>query len=676
MNKKEELEAISKEIKNIADSGTVERKKRLIELLGSDNPCIAELAQNTIVRMISDKNISGKKELIKKLMDTAVSSSLGIRLRSNAFDTLKQITLQNGNFLIDYVGKNKGKYDRFVAEIIRYGSFTPPDYPKAALKILANSGDEITRANAVESIGILKIDLGNVLIKALSGNFFVFSAAVFSIGELRLKKAFPKLKEIFLNTGDRVVKNIITESLSKIGEDEVTDFLLELLSNSVRYKIDKIYILKSLYKICLLNECTQYKMNDGKEKMSLKLSKMNLKISIFSLNDYEDKDTIDAILYYFSLLNHKKSDRIFKFIFDYYQKNENIDEAEYGYIKNILKKIARPKYIVLFIKSLKQSSDLNNYNKIDLLIDVLSDISLKDVVNLLNFYKGRKLFIEIKLSLLKYSKKTSFSSYEQALIDTVINGYINDGNGDVRKSAIDLLAYFNNNSIYIEQIFKSLLKESYPDVIDAYIKTLSNTLTITRNKKYIYFFIDNLSFKNNKTVEYSLRILGSEKLNFTGIEIKDIYDKIKKLRFSKSVHIKRILAKSLRNFDLINHKKEMSFLLEEDDEEIKLNFLESLLLAGEKNPKVFLNNINSGNYSDIFRYKIIELIQKLGNKDSFDELSSILRKEKSKMVKIALLRALNAIDKGRSINILKKYSSSEDKDLKDFYLELKKKLNP
>ncbi|MHB1661275.1 MAG: HEAT repeat domain-containing protein, partial [bacterium] len=462
MNKRENLETISREIKNIADSGTVESKKKLIELLDSDSSGIAELAQNAIVRMVS-----GKKELVKKLMDAAASSSFSIRLRSNSFDTLKQIALQDGNFLIDYAGKNNGKYDRIVAEIIRYGSFTPPDYPKAALKTLAKSEDEITRANAIESIGILKISLGNVLIKALSGNFFVLSAAVFSIGELKLKKAFPKLKEILLNTGDRVIKNIITEALSKIGGDEVTDFLLQLLNKNVKYKLDKIYILKSLYKICLLNDCDKDLINAGKEKMYLKLSKMNLKISIFSLNDYEDKDAIDAILCYFSLLNHKKSERIFKFIFEYYQKNENIDAIEYGYIKDILIKIARPKHIIEFIKSLKQSSDLNN--KIDLLIDVLSDISPKDAVNLLDFYKDRKLFVEIKLSLLKYSKKPSFSSYGQALIAAVINQYIKDSNGDVRKSAVDLLACFNKSSFYAEQIFNGLLKESYPDVIDSYI---------------------------------------------------------------------------------------------------------------------------------------------------------------------------------------------------------------
>ncbi|MHB1697330.1 MAG: HEAT repeat domain-containing protein [bacterium] len=669
MNKRENLETISREIKNIADSGTVESKKKLIELLDSDSSGIAELAQNAIVRMVS-----GKKELVKKLMDAAASSSFSIKLRSNSFDTLKQIALQDGNFLIDYAGKNNGKYDRIIAEIIRYGRFTPPDYPKAALKSLANSGDEITRANAIESIGILKISLGNVLIKALSGNFFVLSAAVFSIGELKLKKAFPKLKEILLNTGDRVIKNIITEALSKIGGDEVTDFLLQLLNKNVKYKLDKIYILKSLYKICLLNDCDKDLINAGKEKMYLKLSKMNLKISIFSLNDYEDKDAIDAILCYFSLLNHKKSERIFKFIFEYYQKNENIDAIEYGYIKDILIKIARPKHIIEFIKSLKQSPDLNN--KIDLLIDVLSDISPKDAVNLLDFYKDRKLFVEIKLSLLKYLKKPSFSSYGQALIGAVISRYIKDGNGDVRKSAVDLLACFNKSSFYAEQIFNGLLKESYPDVIDSYIKTLSSILSIKRNKKYIYFFIGNLSFKNDKTVEYSLKILGDKKLNLTGGEIKDLYAKFKEFRYAKSLYLKRILAKSLRNFDLTNHRKEMSFLLEENDEEIKLNYLESLFLAGEKNPRVFLDIVNSGNYSDIFRYKIIELIQKLGNKDSFGELVSILGKEKSKMVKIALLRALNVIDKKKSNLILKKYNSSEDKDLKNFSLELMKKLNP
>ncbi|MHB8231588.1 MAG: HEAT repeat domain-containing protein [bacterium] len=667
MNKKGNLETASEEIKKIANSGTVKDKKKLIEFLNSESQGVAELAQNAIVNICSGKN-SEKKELVKKLMDAASSSSFSIKLRSNSFDTLKQIALQNGNFLMDYAGKNNGRYDRIVAEIIRYGSFTPKNFPKNVLKTLADSGDEITKANAIESIGILKINLGNVLIKALSGNFFVLSAAIFSIGELKLKKAFPKLKEILLNTGDRVIKNIITETLSKIGGDEVTDFLLELLNKNAKYKLDKIYILKSLYKICLLNNCDKDKINTSKEKMYLKLSKMNLKISLFSLNDYEDKDAIDSILCYFSLLNHKKSERLFKFIFEYYQKNENIDETEYGYIKNILSKIARPKHIILYIKSLKQSSDLNN--KIDLLIDVLSEISPKDMVNLLDFYKDRKLFVEIKLSLLKYSKKPSVHSYGRLLIGAVINHYIKDGNGDVRKSAVDLLACFNESASYIEEIFNGLLKENYPDVAYAYVETLSNILSLKGNKKYIDFFIGNLSLKNDKAAEYSLKILGNKKLNLTAGEISDLYAGFTALRYAKSLSLKRILAKALKNLDLINHRNETSFLLEEDDEETKLNYLESLLLSGEKNPRVFLDVVNSGNHSDIFRYKIIELIQKLGNKDSFDKLASILKKEKSKMVKIALLRALSIIDKGKSNPILKKYNSSEDKDLRNFSLEL------
>ena len=651
------------EIKKFAKSGTSADIKKLIELLDSDSQGIVELTQNALVNIVR-----GKKELIKKLMDSAASSSFSIKFRSNSFDALKQLAMRNGNFLADYAGKNSGKYDRITAELMRYGHFTPPDLPKKALKALANSKDEITMANAIESSGILKIDLGNILFKALKGNFFAFSAAVFSIGELRLKKAFPKLKEILLNTDDRVVKNIITESLSKIGGDEITDFLLELLNKNVKYKLDKIYILKSLYKICFISECDKSGINASKERIYLKLSKMNLKISVFSLNDYEEKDTIDAILCYFSLMNHKKSRKIFKFIFEYYQKNENLDETEYGYIKEIIKKIARPKFITEFIKSLKPSGDLNN--KTDLLIDVLSDISHRDIVNLLDFYKNKKLFVEIKLSLLKYAQKLSGRPYETPLINAVINGYIKDRNGNVRKSAVGLLGYFKNAVSYEEKFFNDLLKENYPDVIDAYVETLSNLISLNKSKKYIYFFIDSLSLKNDKIVEYSLRILGDKKIKFTAKEIADLYAKFAAFKYIKSIFLKRLLAKSLKNFDLIRHKKETAFMLEESDEEIRLNYLESLLISGEENPGVFLDALNSGNYSDIFRYKIIELIQKSGDKGSFDKLASVLRKEKSKMVKIALLRALHILDKEKSNSILKKYNSSKDKDIKNFSLEL------
>ena len=446
---------MNKKIEKIAETGTADGRKKLLKLLDSDNPAAVESAQNALVN-----TVSGGKELVKMLMDSAVSPVFSIKLRSNSFDALKRLAMRNGNFLVDYAGKNNGKYDRIIAELMRYGQFNPADYPEKALKALAKSKDEITVANAIESGGILKIDLGNVLFKALKGGFFVLSAAVFSIGELKLKKAFPKLKEILLNTDDRVVKNVITESLSKIGGDEVTDFLLELLNKNAKYKLDKIYILKSLYKICLINECDKSGRNVSKERVYLKLSRTNLKISIFSLNDYEEKDAVDAILCYFSLSSHKKSRKIFKFIFEYYQKNENLDETEYSYIKEIIKKIARPKFITEFIKSLKPSDDLNN--KTYILIDVLSDISQKDIINLLDFYKNKKLFVEVKLSLLKYARKMSGGHYEHQLTDAVINGYIKDGNGDVRKYAAGLLGCFKKAVSYEEKIFNALLKETIP----------------------------------------------------------------------------------------------------------------------------------------------------------------------------------------------------------------------
>ena len=654
---------MNKKIEKIAETGTADGRKKLLKLLDSDNPAAVESAQNALVN-----TVSGGKELVKMLMDSAVSPVFSIKLRSNSFDALKRLAMRNGNFLVDYAGKNNGKYDRIIAELMRYGQFNPADYPEKALKALAKSKDEITVANAIESGGILKIDLGNVLFKALKGGFFVLSAAVFSIGELKLKKAFPKLKEILLNTDDRVVKNVITESLSKIGGDEVTDFLLELLNKNAKYKLDKIYILKSLYKICLINECDKSGRNVSKERVYLKLSRTNLKISIFSLNDYEEKDAVDAILCYFSLSSHKKSRKIFKFIFEYYQKNENLDETEYGYIKEIIKKIARPKFITEFIKSLKPSDDLNN--KTYILIDVLSDISQKDIINLLDFYKNKKLFVEVKLSLLKYARKMSGGHYAHQLTDAVINGYIKDGNGDVRKYAAGLLGCFKKAVSYEEKIFNALLKENYPDVIDTYVETISELIGLNKSKKYIYFFIDGLSLKNDKIVEYSLRILGNKKIKLTAKEISDLYAKFKAFIYIKSVFLKRLLAKSLKNFDLLKHKEETAFMLRENDEEIRFNYLESLLLSGEKNSKAFLDALGSGNYSDIFRYKIIELVEKAGDKNGFDKLASVLRKEKSKMVKIALLRALHALDKRKSNSILKKYNSSKDKDIRNFSLEL------
>jgi hypothetical protein len=317
---------------------------------------------------------------------------------------------------------------------------------------------------------------------------------------------------------------------------------------------------------------------------------------------------------------------------------------------------------------LKPSDDLNN--KTALLIDVLSDISQKDIINLLDFYKNKKLFVEVKLSLLKYAQKLSGGHYERQLIDTVINDYIKDGNGDVRKYAAGLLGCFKKAVSYQEKIFNALLKENYPDVIDAYVETMSELVSLNKSKKYIYFFIGGLSLKNDKIVEYSLRILGNKKIKFTAKEISDIYAKFKAFKYIKSLFLKRLLAKSLNNFDLLKHKEETAFMLEEIDEEIKLNYLESLLISGEKNSKVLLDALESGNYSDIFRYKIIELVEKTGDKNAFDKLAAVLRKEKSKMVKIVLLHALHALDKRKSNSILKKYNSSKDKDIRNFSLEL------
>ncbi len=657
-----DLEATIEEIKNIAETGTADDKKRLVDLLNSDSPSIVEFAQNAIV---GTKANSGKKGLIKKLMDVSVSVSFSIKLRSNSFDTLKRISTQNGNFLLDYVGKNSGKYDRIAAELIRHGNFKPRKLPEKTLIVLAGSSDEITRANAIESIGILKLNPGKLLVGALNDNFFVLSAAVFSIGELKLKSMFPKLKEMFLATQDRVVRNIIIESLSKMGGDEVADFFLYLSNNNVRFKLDKIYILKSFYKICFIGDCDK-NTSVAKKKLCYRLSEINLKISIFSLLDYEERDTIDSILCYFSLFNHKKSRKIFKFMFDYYQKTD-MDELEYVYVKNILKKITRPKYIMEHIKSLSQSSDLD---KIDILIDVLSEIMPGDIINLLDFYKDRKFFIEIKLPLLKYAKRLSSTHYELLLSNIVANDYMKDVDGDVRRSSVALLGHIIKDASYIEKFFTNLLMEKYSDVIDAYIETLSNFLNVGRNKKYIYFFIDNLSLKNIKATEYSLTILGNKKRGLNDKEILDLYAKFLPLKHCKSVPLKRLLAKVLKKFDLINHKGEMSFLLEDDDEEVRLNYLESLLESGEKDSHVFFDFLSSVRSSDIFRYKIIELIQKLGNEDSFKKLVSILCKEKNKMVKIALLRALRGIDKEKSDPIIKEYSLSIDKDLRDFSLEL------
>ena len=653
------VDVVRNAIDNIAKYGTIKDKKLIVDLLGSSSPGIVEFAENTIIKL-------QEKGLIKKMFEISASSGSGIKIRSNSFDVIKQIAMKNGNFLTEYFNKSKGKYNRIISELIRYGNFTPKDYPKKVLAKLSKDKDEITRANAVESIGILKLKLDGVLIKALDDTFFVSSSAIFSIGEIRLKRAFPRLKELFLKSRDRVIRNIIVDSLAKIGGNEILDFLLNLLGKNNRYTIDKIYILKSLYKIYAAGNC---KKSGAKESLLQKISNLNLRISISSIEEYEEKEAIDSILYYFSLLNHKKSEKMFKFLFEYYAKNENIDELEYLYIKNILKKIARPKYIMNYIKSLKPSSDFSKY---DLLINVLSEISPRDIINLLYFFKDKKLFLEAKISLLIYACSV-FSdknfSYKAAFYDIILY-YLSDENGNVRKSAIDLSRCLKSG-IYIDKLFTFLLKENLPDVTSAFINTIANLLSFKRNKKYFYFFADNLSLKNNKIIEYSLKILEEAKLSLNGNEISDLYSKFANFKYVKSIPLKRLLARVLRKYDLAKYKEPMSFLLDESDEEIKFNYLNSLFISGVKDPKLYLDVLSSaGDFSDEFKYKIVGLIEKLGDPKSFDFLVFMLNKEKSKMVKIAILSAIHTIDKEKAANIIKKYNSSKDKDLRSYSLEL------
>ncbi|RZD14521.1 MAG: HEAT repeat domain-containing protein [Candidatus Acidulodesulfobacterium ferriphilum] len=653
------VDVVRNAIDNIAKYGTIKDKKLIVDLLGSSSPGIVEFAENTIIKL-------QEKGLIKKLFEISASSGSGIKIRSNSFDVIKQIAMKNGNFLTEYFNKSKGKYNRIISELIRYGNFIPNDYPKRILVKLSKDKDEITRANAVESIGILKLKLDGVLIKALDDTFFVSSSAIFSIGEIRLKRAFPRLKELFLKSRDRVVRNIIVDSLAKIGGNEILDFLLNLLGKNNRYTIDKIYILKSLYKIYTADN---RKKSGTKESLLQKISNLNLRISISSIEEYEEKEAIDSILCYFSLLNHKKSEKMFKFLFEYYVKTENIDELEYLYIKNILKKIARPKYIMNYIKSLKPSSDFNKY---DLLINVLSEISPRDIINLLDFFKDKKLFLEAKISSLIYACSV-FSdknfSYKTAFYDIILY-YLSDGNGNVRKSAINL-SRCSKSGIYIDKLFTFLLKENLPDVTSAFINTISNLLSFKRNKKYFYFFADNLSLKNDKIIEYSLKILEEAKLSLTDNDISDLYSKFANFKYVKSIPLKRLLARVLRKYDLAKYKEAMSFLLDESDEEIKFNYLNSLFISGVKDLKLYLDVLSSaGNFSDEFKYKIVELIEKLGDPKSFDFLVFMLNKEKSKMVKIAILSAIHIIDKEKAANIIKKYNSSKDKDLRSYSLEL------
>lgn len=612
--------------------------------------------------------------LIKKLFETFASVECSVKARTEAFDAVKQIALRNGNFLADYADKNRGKYDRIISELMRYGNFTPKNYPKKVLAGLSKSKDEITRANAIESIGLLRFKLENILIHALDDTFFVSSAAIFSIGEIKLKSAFPKLKELFLKSNDMVVKNTVTEALSKIGGSEVTDFLVSLLSEKSKHSrrtADKIYILKSLYRISMYNYYKK-KRQLRCESLFQKISGLNLGISIFSIEEYEEKAVVGAILCYFSHLDYEKSKKIFMFLFDYYLKSENIDEFEYAYIKTILKKVARPEYIVNYIESLKVSSDLNN--KCDLLIDVLSDISPKDITNLLYFYRGKRLFFDIKISLLVYARSARLVFSDKNLnyrtyFNDIIIYYLNGRNGNVRKAAVNLSAR-STSGTYINILFTFLLKENLPDVIAAFINVISNLLSLKKNKKYFYFFLNHLSSKDGKIIRYSLKVLGESKLSLTDDEIAELYLKFIDLKYSRSVALKRLLAKVLRKYNLTKYKDAMSFLLKERDEDIQFNYLESLFLSGDKDLNLYLDILDSDGFSDKFRYNIVKLIEMSGDPRRFDSLVLLLDKEKSKMVKISILRALNNIDKEKAFRIIKKYNLSRDKDLRDYSLEL------
>ncbi|MHB8281781.1 MAG: HEAT repeat domain-containing protein, partial [bacterium] len=640
------------EIDNILKRDNGDELNQLAELLDSSNHAVAEIAFNAL------SGTSGSL-LLNDILFKIVTGNYNVKMRSNAFNIIKNKAKINGNFLIDYCGNTDIKYKIFLSELLRFGNFTPRSLPSACLRKFCDDENEIVRANAIESVGFLRLKLVQTLKKALiNGTFLVKASAIFSLGELKIKSTTADLKYAFWRNKDNVIRKLIIDSIAKIDGETGLDFLIDIASLDTGYKrIDKIYLIKNIYRIYLEN----YKNKKYKNYIIKKIQNINVKINILKLEFYDDKLTKEAILFYFSLSNPKKSIKIFNFLMDYLNKNLiTADNEEYKYVKESLRKVSYPVCIKKYLESIgfsfetKIASSGNFFNSYSILIEILSENrNFNELAKLLNYYKNKEMPVELKIALLNSSAsiihygapKLSKSVLKNALF------LLDDGSGDVRKAAADLIG-LSKNINYTKNIYNKAINENYSDVLDAYIKNIVNLSN--NNKAYFNFFANNLNSNNNiRIIEISLRIIKKFKMSLSKPlnkkDTENIYEKLKKLSDSKYDKIKILLASIIGNFsnNILNalqyqgalYNILIDLLKNNNSEEIKFNSLESLLKSGFKDSNVFFEAIQPQNCSNMFKFKVIELIGRLKDANSFAKLAELLHNSDDILIKISILKS-------------------------------------
>ena len=622
------------EINAVLQSDNEEELNRLIGLLDTGNNAAAELLSNALSE--------SSNCLLNSILLKIVTGNYNVKMRSASFDILKNKAKKNGDFLINYCANADLQYRRFVSELLRFGNFTSHGAPSACLRKFCADEDEIVRANAAESIGFLKLKLVQTLKKTLlNDSFLVKASAIFSLGELKMKSTLADLKYEFWKNKDDVVKKLIIDAIAKIDGREGFNFLTDIASSKNNYKrIDKIYLIKNIYRIYTEN----YKNTKYKNAVIKKIQNIDIKINILKLEFYEDKLIREAILFYFSLSNVKKSIKIFNFLMIYLNKNSiTPDNAEYKYIKDSIVKVAKPFYIKKYLEYMSASFEIKMansgtfFNSYPILIEILSENRyFNEIAVLLNYFKDRKTFVELNIALLAAS--ASIINYsDPKLSKSVLKNalfLLNDGNGDIRKAASDLIGK-SKNIDFIKYIYNKAINEQYPDVLDNYIK---NIIILTNNNKiYFKFFINNLHSNNTRIREISLRIIKEFKISpakhLNKKDLIDIYNIFKILADSKSEseNVKALLASVISNFSNLNlteykYLKEdflkilYGLLKDNDNEEILYNSLDSLVKLGVEDSNIFFETLqpHSKHHSVMFRFKVIELIGKLHDSDAID----------------------------------------------------------
>ena len=109
----------------------------------------------------------------------------------------------------------------------------------------------------------------------------------------------------------------------------------------------------------------------------------------------------------------------------------------------------------------------------------------------------------------------------------------------------------------------------------------------------------------------------------------------------------------------------IDLLKNNNSEEIKFNSLESLLKSGFKDYNVFFEAIQPQNCSNMFKFKVIELIGILKDEKSFDKLADLLHNSDDILIKISILKSLYIVDGIRSKSVIKNYLTDNNEDIRN-----------